>query len=107
MHIRQELRLPTPLLGAALTSLLLIGAPALAADEPVLVKPAGKELKLTLGGLVQAQGEFMDAGDARFPKDNRSCCAAPGSTARAPLPRVLTSASNWTWAARTRPCAAR
>lgn len=41
------------------------------ADPPPVVKPAGKEPKLTVGGLVQAQGEFGDAGDSRFAKNDR------------------------------------
>lgn len=72
MCMRQKTLARTTLYSAALFSLLLAVPPAArGADEPVLVKPAGKETKLTLGGLVQAQGEFGDAGDSRFPKDNR------------------------------------
>lgn len=37
------------------------GAPA-----PVLVKPAGKETSLSVGGFLQAQGEFGRASDPRF-----------------------------------------
>ena len=35
------------------------------------LKPAGKEPKLTVGGLLQAQGEFGDQGDSRFTKNDR------------------------------------
>lgn len=35
------------------------------------LKPAGKESRLTIGGLVQAQGEFGDQGDSRFTKNDR------------------------------------
>jgi phosphate-selective porin OprO and OprP len=34
------------------------------------VMPAGKEPKLKIGGLVQFQGEFGDAGDSRYSTDN-------------------------------------
>lgn len=34
------------------------------------VMPAGKEPKLKIGGLVQFQGEFGDAGDSRYSSDN-------------------------------------
>lgn len=34
------------------------------------VMPAGKEPKLKIGGLVQFQGEFGDAGDSRYSADN-------------------------------------
>lgn len=68
MYRRQKTLARTGLSAAALVALLL--AP-LQAEEVPPVKPAGKETKLTLGGLIQAQGEFGDAGDSRFPKDNR------------------------------------
>lgn len=35
------------------------------------VAHAGKASKLTVGGMIQAQGEFGDAGDSRFAKNNR------------------------------------
>ena len=36
----------------------------------ILVKPAGKESSLKLGGLIQAQADFGDKGDSRFSSDN-------------------------------------
>jgi phosphate-selective porin len=51
--------------------LLCLALPALASAQPsATVTPAGKEPTLTLGGLLQAQAEFGDAGDARFANDN-------------------------------------
>lgn len=51
--------------GLALSSILH-------AETPVTidVNPAGKELSLSLGGLIQAQLDGGDQGDARFPDDN-------------------------------------
>lgn len=62
-------RLAKPLIHA----LVLTGAlfSPLHADEAPAVKPAGKEPKLTVGGLLQVQGEFGDAGDSRFTKNDR------------------------------------
>jgi len=45
--------------------LLLILIP-LIADAQIVAKPAGKEPTLKIGGLVQAQADFGDRGDARF-----------------------------------------
>jgi phosphate-selective porin len=36
----------------------------------IVVKPAGKEPVLTIGGLLQVQGEFGDPGDSRFTSGN-------------------------------------
>jgi phosphate-selective porin len=45
-------------------------APVQADAEPAVVKPAGKEVSLTLGGLLQVQGEEGDRGDARWANGN-------------------------------------
>jgi phosphate-selective porin OprO/OprP len=48
-----------------------LGLPAaLRAESSVTVTPAGKELTLTLGGLLQGQFDAGDQGDARFPDKN-------------------------------------
>lgn len=52
-------------------TLLLLGFPALAGAQVAgTVKPAGREPSLTIGGLVQAQADFGDRGDARFTNDS-------------------------------------
>lgn len=56
---------------AVFLSLGLCGAAAaLPAQSLVVVKPAGKEPILALGGLLQAQADVGDRGDARFNNDN-------------------------------------
>lgn len=45
-------------------------AVALSAQTLVVVKPAGKEPVLAVGGLLQAQAEAGDRGDSRFTNDN-------------------------------------
>jgi phosphate-selective porin len=37
--------------------------------KPAVVKPAGKETALKLGGLIQAQADFLDKGDSRWGSD--------------------------------------
>jgi phosphate-selective porin OprO and OprP len=55
---------------------LFAAAAAMAQEKPqegagsIVVKPAGKEPTLTLGGLIQAQGDFGDRGDSRFSDAN-------------------------------------
>lgn len=58
-------------IGFGATALVALLLTPLQAEEAPPVKPAGKETKLSLGGLIQTQGEFGDAGDSRFPRDNR------------------------------------
>ncbi|HXU44061.1 MAG TPA: porin, partial [Thermoanaerobaculia bacterium] len=64
--------MPRPIFGFALAVLAALAAvPVAAQQSPLAVaKPAGREPTLTIGGLVQAQGEFGDRGDARFTNDN-------------------------------------
>jgi len=50
--------------------LLAAGAGAQEGAGLIVVKPAGKEPTLTLGGLLQAQGDFGDRGDDRFSDAN-------------------------------------
>jgi phosphate-selective porin len=51
---------------------LLLAADAGAQEDTgtIVVKPAGKEVSLSLGGLIQAQGDFGDRGDDRFADAN-------------------------------------
>ncbi len=56
---------------AAALCLCMIAAPAfLQAQSPVTVQPAGKEVTLAIGGMLQVQAEAGDRGDARFGNDN-------------------------------------
>ncbi len=49
----------------------MISIPAFAQQSPnAVVTPAGREPTLAIGGLIQAQAEFGDRGDARFSNDN-------------------------------------
>lgn len=59
-----------PILGITLA--VLAGAvPSAAQQSPnAVVKPAGREPTLTIGGLLQAQTDFGDRGDSRFTNDN-------------------------------------
>ncbi len=50
--------------------LLAAGAGAQEDTGSIVVKPAGKEVSLSLGGLIQAQGDFGDRGDDRFSDAN-------------------------------------
>lgn len=69
---RSAIRAAIPFLPALTLVALLLAAPAHAQTEGLpLVKPAGKEPALMLGGLLQTQAEVGDAGDARF-GSNRS-----------------------------------
>jgi phosphate-selective porin OprO/OprP len=52
----------------ACLSLLLLAVSA-SAQSLGVVKPAGKEPTLTIGGLLQVQADFGDRGDARFAND--------------------------------------
>ncbi len=94
-------------IGLSAVALVALLRSPLHAEETPVVKPAGKETKLTLGGLVQAQGEFGDAGDSRFPKDNRFLLRRARPMARGALPKASTSAWKWNWAGQALPCAAR
>ncbi len=38
-------------------------------EQPV-IKPAGRETMLAIGGLIQAQADFLDKGDSRFSSEN-------------------------------------
>ena len=68
--------MPTFRSACCISTLLVTGlllAFAAAAQEGgglVVVKPAGKEPTLTLGGLLQVQADFGDRGDARFTDGN-------------------------------------
>jgi phosphate-selective porin OprO/OprP len=53
-----------------LSFLLVLAADALAQAPPATVTAAGREPKLTLGGLLQVQGEAGDRGDGRFGSAN-------------------------------------
>lgn len=55
-----------------ITCLLVLACCGFAAHAQTLgvIKPAGKEPTLSIGGLLQAQAEFGDQGDARFGSDN-------------------------------------
>lgn len=57
--------------GKNLVAFAFVLAAPLHAQETPVVKPAGEEPKLTLGGMAQVQGEFGDAGDSRFSKSDR------------------------------------
>jgi hypothetical protein len=43
----------------------------------ITVKPAGKEVTLKLGGLLQAQADFLDKGDSRWGQRFRPVLSAP------------------------------
>ncbi len=59
-----------PIFGITLAVLTGISPSSAQQDPNAVVKPAGREATLTIGGLIQAQAESGDRGDSRFTNDN-------------------------------------
>jgi phosphate-selective porin OprO/OprP len=59
----------TPATALLWSALMAAQAAPAAAEEPAAVRVAGREIELQFGGLLQAQAELGDAGDARWGDD--------------------------------------